>query len=320
MNLDLKQLGYFLAVVEHRSFRKAADSLKISQPALSISIKRLEDSLGCALLDRALGRVVPTQFGLSLCQSARRIQQEVKLAQDRLSEIHGMARGQVKVGVSPYAFTRSFATLIADFSRDYPGLELQAQIETYDSGVHLLANDRLDFFIAEVVSRPRDPRTAYSVLYKNPFVAVVGPQHPLARRRGLRTADLVGYPWIHGTDMAGHVKNWRESFEDAGVEPPTAVVCGGDMKFNETLLGSSDFIGALPLAFVRHSLADRRIVELKIPGVDWHNHMDVVYRTDVSLSPGAQRLFDEVLLRLGKDATPEPAAARRKAKAAVARA
>jgi DNA-binding transcriptional LysR family regulator len=315
MDMDLKQLGYFLAVVEHRSFRKAADALNISQPALSISIKRLEESLGCPLLDRALGRVVPTQFGLSLCQSTRRIKQEVKLAQDRLYEIHGLARGQVRIGVSPYAFTHAFATLIADFSREFPGIEIRAQVHTFESGLALLINDQVDFFIAEVINRPSNPHTACTALYRNPFVVVAGPQHPLAGRRGLRTADLVSYPWIYGTDMVTHVKNWRESFEDAGLEPPTAFIAGGDIKFHEKLLGSADFLGALPFATVQDSIAAGKIVELKIPGADWHNHMDIIYRTDVSMSPGAQRLFDEVLIRLSKDATPGSATRRRRKRA-----
>ena len=93
--MDLKQLNYFLTIVEHRSFRKAADALGVSQPALSISIKQLEQTLDCVLLNRAPGRVVPTSFGLSLCESARRIQQEVTLAQARLHKrLHNFYRQQ----------------------------------------------------------------------------------------------------------------------------------------------------------------------------------------------------------------------------------
>lgn len=302
--MDLKQLNYFLTVVEHRSFRKAADVLNVSQPALSISIRRLEESLGCSLLDRIPGGVVPTAFGLSLCESTRRIQQEVKLAHDRLHEIHGMARGRISVGVSPYAYTKTFAGLIAEFVRDYPGLDLYTRVETYESALPLLNKNKLDMCIVDVVGRPRQQHMAHAVLYRNPFVIVARPEHPLARARQLQASELAAYPWIYGTDMINQVNNWRTTFEDAGLSPPIPVVSGGDPTFHEKLLSSSDFLAVLPLTYVHDSLASNKVVELKVRGHEWFNYMDIVYRDDIAFSPGAKRLFDEILLRMGKDGTP----------------
>jgi DNA-binding transcriptional LysR family regulator len=302
--VDLKQLNYFLTIVEHRSFRKAADVLGVSQPALSISIKQLEQSLGCLLLDRTPGHVVPTAFGLSLCESTRRIQQEVRLAQARLHEIHGITRGQITVGVSPYAFTETFAELLGEFINEYPGLELHTRVEIYESSVPLLASGQIDMAIVEVIDRPRPAHLAYAVLYRNPFVIVARPGHPLTKRRRLHPADLMNYPWIYGTDMVNHVNNWRTTFEDAGMSPPTPVVSGGGLRFHEKLLASGDFLAVLPLTHIKDSIAADKVVELGFPGIEWFNYMDILYREDISMSPGAKRLFDEVLIRMGKDGTP----------------
>ena len=302
--MDLKQLTYFQAVVEHSSFRKAADMLNVSQPALSISIKRLESTLGCRLLDRVPGRVVPTAFGLSLCQSTRRIQQEFKLAHDRLDEIHGLARGRVSIGVSPYAFTATFAELIADFTKEFPGLEFHVNVETYESALSLLQKDQLDLCIVEVIDRPHLQHTAHAVLYRNPFVIVARPGHPLAKRKQLCSADLIDYAWIYGGDMVTHVNNWRATFEDAGVVPPTPVVVGGDARFHDKLLESTDYLAALPLTSIQDNISAGTVVELSIPGHEWFNYMDIVYREDISMSPGVKQLFDRLLLCLGRDGTP----------------
>ena len=83
--MDLKQLRYFRSVVDQGSFSKAAALLHISPPALSLSIKGLEEELGVSLLDRKPGRVLPTSFGHSLYQSATVIDRNVQSALDQLN-------------------------------------------------------------------------------------------------------------------------------------------------------------------------------------------------------------------------------------------
>jgi len=100
--MDLRQLRYFSAVVDHGSFRKAADALHVSPPALSLSIKGLEEELGVSLLDRKPGRVLATSFGHSLYNSAREIENNVQSALDRLNEIRGIGTGRLAVGILPY--------------------------------------------------------------------------------------------------------------------------------------------------------------------------------------------------------------------------
>ncbi len=293
--MDFKQLKHFMAVVEQSSFRKAADTLNISQPALSISIKKLEIMLGCILLDRASGKVIPTAFGRSLYQSARTIKKDLKHAQDRLNEIHGMTKGRVTVGISPYAYTPELGQFIGVFVNKYPGLELRTILETYDSVVPSLINEKMDFGIVEVAERNKHPRIGHKTLYRNPYVLIARPNHPLASKNILEPKDIVEFPWIYGTNMIAHVKNWAETFTESGLTPPEPVVAGGSIQFYESLMHSSNFLAALPLAFIKERIAQGVFIELKIPGADWFNYMDILYRDDLTMSPGARRLFDDIL-------------------------
>jgi DNA-binding transcriptional LysR family regulator len=301
--MDLKQLNQFLAVVEHGSFHKAADVLHITQPALSISVKKLENELNCVLLDRGSGKVVPTAFGRSLFESAQKISREVKRACDEINFIKGIASGSVTIGVAPYAFTHRLGQILGRFNEEHPGLQLSISIETFESSLALLLNESIDFFIAEVARDRHLPPIRHELLYRNPFVVVSGLQHPLAGRSGVTAHELVKYPWLYGTDLVTHVQNWAKTFSDAGLAPPKPSIGGGALDFHQSLLSCSNFLAALPLSFVRERIGDGKFATVDVAGADWFNHMSLVYRVDRTLSPGAKRLFEVLTEQLGGDET-----------------
>ena len=303
--MDLKQLNQFLAVVEHGSFHKAADVLHITQPALSISVKKLETELNCVLLDRGSGKVVPTAFGRSLYDSAQKIRREVKRARDEINFIKGIASGSVTIGVAPYAFTRLLGEVLGGFHDEHPGLEVKTRIETFETALVLLLNESVDFFVAEVARESHLPPVRHEHLYRNPFVVVAGAHHPLAGCRNVRAQELARYPWLYGTDLVGNVINWAATFTQAGLTPPQPSIGGGAIEFHQSLLSNSQFLAALPLSFVRDRVANGALVIVDVAGADWFNHMSLVYRADRTLSPGARRLFDVLKERLSvPDAAP----------------
>ncbi|MEZ5593412.1 MAG: LysR family transcriptional regulator [Gammaproteobacteria bacterium] len=96
--MDLRQLQYFLATVEHRSFGRAADALHVTQPALSKAVGRLEASLGVKLLDRLPRGVSPTLYGEVLAAHANLIDGELGRARDAIIALKGQYRSGVVVG------------------------------------------------------------------------------------------------------------------------------------------------------------------------------------------------------------------------------
>src|SRR6187399_2549229 len=99
--MDTKQLAAFCAVVERRSFSQAADQLGVTQPAVSLQIRSLEQRLGQQLLDRSGRRVEPTEAGLRLYRGAQRLLAlEQQLLEDVAGEAEGPLRGQLALGAS----------------------------------------------------------------------------------------------------------------------------------------------------------------------------------------------------------------------------
>jgi DNA-binding transcriptional LysR family regulator len=138
--MDLRQLKYFRTIVDQGSFRKAADALHISPPALSLSIKGLEDELDVCLLDRKPGHITPTSFGHSLYKRAIEIQDNVQSALDELNEIRGIGSGRLAIGILPYGIPATMGRLIGQFNARYPNLEIRIGLGSADYLRNRLAN------------------------------------------------------------------------------------------------------------------------------------------------------------------------------------
>ena len=113
--MEMQQLRYFLAVLEHGSFSRAADDLGRSQQAISRAIQTLEEQVGVRLLDRGAGRVRPTAFGQMLVVHARGIIGHDKAFRDELRAGLGSQRGSVRLGAGPAVAELAFAAVEAAY-------------------------------------------------------------------------------------------------------------------------------------------------------------------------------------------------------------
>jgi len=292
--MNLKQLRHFAAIVEHGSFRKAAKAVHISQPALSLSIQRLEESLQVTLLDRTTTDVRPTVFGKALIQRAKHIETELRSAREELANLQGLTRGEVKIGISPYAATEALGSTMATFMADYPALDVQTIMGVYDSFYPMLTDTSLDFFISEIRDQVADSSIAHRVTHHLPYAIVAAPHHPLNGKKKLSVKDLVKYQWIYGTDWISNIPGWRSAFAKAGLEPPTPFAYGGTGDFYFGALKESEFLAVTPLLNVRHLLESGQLVSLKVNGINLASPIALVYRCMTTLSPAAQLLFDTI--------------------------
>src|SRR5690349_13758192 len=101
MNMQLRQLEYFVAVADARHFTRAAESEHVAQPSLSKQIRALERELGTPLLNRARGNVTLTPAGETLLPLARRIVADAEDARVQVHELVGLARGRLRLGATP---------------------------------------------------------------------------------------------------------------------------------------------------------------------------------------------------------------------------
>lgn len=192
--MDLRQLHFFLEVARAESFTRAAEKLHIAQPALSISIRKLEDELEVALFNRRDRKITLTAEGEALARHARIIEQQVSEARQELDDLRGLLRGEVRVGLSPMLSSYFFPQIVASFKRRYPALQLSINGDSARNIQRKIASGALDMgVIAGAVPEGLDSH----LLVRDEVVACVHWSHPLAGRKTAPLRMLLAEPLIH---------------------------------------------------------------------------------------------------------------------------
>ncbi len=142
--MTIRQLRYFLRIIELKSFSKAAAYLHVAQPALGLQIRKLEDELGVKLLNRHSRGITPTEAGLLLREHANIILRQIERAKLSLTDLSGPPRGKIAVGVTPTLNLILAAQLVERCIRDYPSVSLSIVGGMSEDLMKWIESDRLD--------------------------------------------------------------------------------------------------------------------------------------------------------------------------------
>lgn len=192
--MDFRALRYSLAIARLGSFTKAAQSLHVAQPALSVSIKKLEAELGVTLFVRKARRVEPTVEGTILLQRAERMFAEMELAIHEIADTVELRTGLVRVGMPPMYGLAYFPALIAQFHEAYPGIALSVTEGSADETGRLLDAGTID--LAMIETRRIRSQWQQVVVGEEEMVLCVAPTHPFAKRKTVRAEDLDKLPMV----------------------------------------------------------------------------------------------------------------------------
>jgi len=155
INVTLRQLRYFDALARHRHFGRAAEACAISQPALSMQIKEMEEALGGMLLERSARQVALTRFGEELVERIRDILRSVEELGDFARAAHDRFAGRLHIGMIPTVAPYLLPKVIGNLSRAYPELDIQVREALTPKLIQELAEGRLDTAILALpVSEP----------------------------------------------------------------------------------------------------------------------------------------------------------------------
>ncbi|MEU1850667.1 LysR family transcriptional regulator [Streptomyces sp. NPDC019990] len=225
--MELRQLLYFVTVVEEANFTRAAARLHVAQPGVSAQIRQLERDLGQPLLDRSGRRVTTTEAGEAVLPYARAALAAVEGMRQTVDEFTGLVRGHVRIGVVSGAATDEYdlPALLADFHDEYPQVEISLTEDTSVRMLTALRRGELDLALVGVTDEDPPPGTSLQVVIDTPLVAAMTPEDPLllpAGRTTLPLAALADRPLIslpRGTGMRGVLER---ACRQAGFRPRIA--------------------------------------------------------------------------------------------------
>jgi DNA-binding transcriptional LysR family regulator len=196
-NFSLDQLKIFRAIAQQGSFKRAADSLYISQPAVSLQIQNLEAALGMPLFNRSGRKAELTEGGRVFLEYAQRILSLCDESRRALTDLHDLKGGALIIGASQTTGTYLIPRLLGDFHRKYPEVAVQLRVMSTRRTAYGVAEGRLDLgIIGGEVPGELHGRLRIEAYAEDELALVVYPQHPLAEVGVLRREDLYGLRFI----------------------------------------------------------------------------------------------------------------------------
>jgi LysR family transcriptional regulator, cyn operon transcriptional activator len=219
--VELRHLRYFLAVAETLHFTRASEALHISQPTLSLQIMELERMLGAPLFDRNGRSVRLTEAGVVFRRHAIRALREVETGHAAVSDLLGLHRGTLRVGVTHSFSTALIPRAVARFRRAHPGVGVAIEKTSGRAIEQSLVAGALDLGIA--YAPPESTEVEAETLFEEEVVLIVAIGHPLARRDRVGLAELDGLPLALISREFSTRRLIDERLREAKVSPEIAV-------------------------------------------------------------------------------------------------
>ncbi len=214
MHVSLRQLKVFEAVARHLSYTRAAEELHLSQPAVSMQVRQLEEEAGLPLFERLGNRILLTEAGREVYDYGRTINSALQEMEEVLESLKGVSRGRLHLAVA--STVNYFAPrLLAIFQQRYPGIGLQLDVTNREQLVRMLYDNAVDLVLMGVP--PTDMEVESEAFMENPLVVIAPPDHPLAHARAISPARLVDEIFVMREPGSGTRQTMERFFGERGL-------------------------------------------------------------------------------------------------------
>lgn len=281
--MEFRTLRAFVEVVRQGSFSQAARTIFATQSTVSKAVKQLEDELGAPLFDRIGPRVKLTTFGEALYPRAARLLAERSDLLVELDEIRGLQRGSLRIGLPPVGSARIFAPMLARYRRTYPGIAIELREHGGDQLLDMVRTGEIE--LAATVD-PSAPEWHSQEVWRDPVMAVMARDHPLAKAGSLSLDALRDEPFILFSDSFVLHRMVVDACHRHGFKPNIAVQ-SSEVEFILELAASGIGIAFLPRLLVDQLDAERICgVLVTEPYIEWR--LAMVWRNGAFLSHAAR--------------------------------
>ena len=288
----LRQLQIFEATVRLGSFTRAAGELFLTQPTISMQIKKLADAVGLPLFEHVGRSVKPTEAGRELYDSCRKIFDVLANLEMKVSDLQGMRRGRLRVAVIT-TVKYFLPELLGEFCAIHPGIEVALKVSNRERIMERLNNDEDDLYIVGAV--PEDADVKAYPFAPNPLVIVAPRDHPLVGKRNISIEEIAQQPFVGREPGSGTRDAVIRVFKERGVELPQVKL---ELGSNEAIKHA--VVAGLGLAVMSlHSLTldgpDGPLALLDVEGFPIVRQWYVVHPKGKELSLVAQAFLDYAL-------------------------
>lgn len=283
-NYTLKQLQTFIEVAREKSVSRAAERLFVTQPAVSMQIRQLEEAFGLSLIEPVGRNIQLTHAGHEFLTHAIAALGKLKDLEASMAEHVGAKKGRIELGIVSTA--KYFVPmLLVRFSKLMPGIDIALRIDNRDNILGMLARNELDLVI--MGRAPANIDCEATPFASNPLGIVAPPDHPLVRRKRMAFDVVKDYPFVVRELGSGTRAAMERLFEQYEIPVKVAM----EMPSNETIkqaVMAGMGLSFLSLRTVRHELAAGHLTQLDISGMPIVGKWYVTHLSQKKLSPAAQ--------------------------------
>lgn len=285
--MRLSQIADFIAVAESGSIRGGAKARGVSPPALTKSIRLLEEELHVPLLTRTTRGVVLSVFGQVFLKRARLIANEARKAGEEMAHMLGARSSQVRVGASGGPAHALLPPVLKQFARQYPDAEVSLEGGIYTQHLDKLRSGAMDMAIAPVGEQGTEADLQCEPLYQNDSVVLAHPEHPLRHAQSLQ--ELQGAAWIlTGQGMSGPGAAILDAFRMRHLPAPhVALRCDSIGIAQLLLLSDPNLLCLLPRQLLDGPLGKTGLIALKLQDELPSHMVSLIYLRDAPMTPAA---------------------------------
>jgi DNA-binding transcriptional LysR family regulator len=289
MHLTLRQLTLFEAVARHLSFTRAAEELHLSQPAVSMQVRQLEDAAGLPLFEKLGKRIHLTEAGREMYNYCRHIGEQLRELDEVMSALKGVRRGHLRLSVATTA--NSFATrILGAFAQRYPESTYSLDVTNRKALLDQLAENQTDIVI--MGKPPEGLDLEVQAFMENPLVVIARPDHPLVAEPGpiplerIQSETFVVRESESGTRIA-----MERFFRERGMQLRTGIETTSNSAIKNAVEAGLG-LGIVSIHTLGLELKAGALVVLDVEGFPILRHWHVVYRQGKRLPPIAQAFLD----------------------------
>lgn len=291
MRVTLRQLQVFEAVARLQSYTRAAETLHLSQPGVSMQIKQLEESIGLPMFEQVGKRIHLTTAGREMFSYSQRIRNLLDEAETVIEELKGVQSGRLSISVATTA--SHFATrLLATFAKRFAGVTISLDITNRESLRRQLENNEPDLVI--MGQPPEGVDTESEIFMENPLVMVAPPNHPLANEQNISLKQFENEHFVVREAGSGTRSAIQRFFDQHDVSFHTGI----EMSSNEAIKQAVEAglgLGIVSIHTLELELETNSLTILNVEDFPIIRHWHIVQRSGKRLSPVAQAFRQFVL-------------------------
>ena len=283
MSITLNQLKTFLTVVEQGGITLAANTLYMTQPAVSIQIKQLETHFGLPLLEVVGKKIHLTQAGKLLYEAAKEIRNLLTTLETELSNIQGCFKK--KLNISAVSTAKYFIpSLLGNFHKLYPDVEIRLKVANRGEVLERLKSNDDDLVVLSQLPKKFPASIVVQKILNDALVVPAPPNHPLAKKQNILFKELKNEPFIAREPGSGTLIAMNKLFNKAKFRPKITMELGSSSAIKQSIIAGFG-LSLLSKMSIEQELALKKLVILNIKGFPIQHPWYIVRLKNKKLTP-----------------------------------